>query len=102
MPVPNHYHKSLLRFQRVETMEQQSAVIAYRRQKQEMKIVLVTSLETFRWVLPKGNIETGLSPRESAAREAYEEAGVEGEVARRSVGTYEYVKTELKGGGAAG
>lgn len=78
---------------------EQSAVIAYRRTKQELKVVLVTSLETSRWVLPKGNIEAGLKAHESAAQEAYEEAGVEGHVARRSIGTYDYVKTEEKGGG---
>ena len=77
----------------------QSAVIAYRRQKQGLKIVLVTSLETYRWVLPKGNIDAGLSARESAAVEAFEEAGVEGDVSEASAGTYEYVKTEEKGGG---
>jgi 8-oxo-dGTP pyrophosphatase MutT (NUDIX family) len=77
----------------------QSAVIAYRRHFWQLKIVLVTSMNTQRWVLPKGNIETGLSPSESAAKEALEEAGVEGIVAVESIGTYQYTKVNQKGGG---
>lgn len=78
---------------------QQCAVIAYRHRKRRLQIALVTSLETRRWVLPKGNIERGLSARASACLEAYEEAGLEGEVAKDRIGTYEYDKSEIKGGG---
>lgn len=78
---------------------QQCAVIAYRHRKQRLQIALVTSLETRRWVLPKGNIERGLSARASASMEAYEEAGLEGDVAKNRIGTYEYEKSEVKGGG---
>lgn len=77
----------------------QCAVLAYRQRKQGLQVVLVTSLEMHRWVLPKGNIEAGLSARDSASLEAYEEAGVQGAVASRSIGSYEYKKTEIKGGG---
>jgi len=78
---------------------QQCAVIAYRHRKQRLQIALVTSLETRRWVLPKGNIERGLSARASASMEAYEEAGLEGDVAKDRIGIYEYEKSEIKGGG---
>lgn len=77
----------------------QCAVLAYRRHKQGLQLVLVTSLETRRWVLPKGHYENGLSARASARLEAFEEAGVVGAVARRRIGTYDYEKIELKGGG---
>ena len=77
----------------------QSAVLAYRRRKRRLEFVLVTSLETRRWVLPKGHIENGLSPRESALREAWEEAGIEGVAGELSIGTYTYEKTDSKGGG---
>lgn len=82
-----------------KTFRKQCAVLAYRKGKRGLKIALVTSLETHRWVLPKGNLVDGLSARESAALEAFEEAGLEGELAKRSIGTYDYRKTELKGGG---
>ncbi|MDA0661534.1 MAG: NUDIX hydrolase [Proteobacteria bacterium] len=77
----------------------QSAVIAYQRRWFRLRVLLVTSLNTQRWVLPKGHINTGLTPQESAAQEAYEEAGVEGIVASESIGAYHYLKAEHKGGG---
>lgn len=78
---------------------QQSAVLAYRRRKRGVQFLLVTSLETRRWVLPKGHVEHGMSPRDSALREAWEEAGIEGTAAARGIGTYVYEKTGSKGGG---
>ena len=59
------------------------------------QFMLVTSRETRRWLIPK----KGKSPHHSAAREAFEEAGVVGAVARRSVGSFTYEK-RLKNGGA--
>ena len=56
------------------------------------QFMLVTSRETRRWIIPKG------WPKK-AAREAFEEAGVVGAVARRSVGSFTYEK-RLKNGGA--
>jgi len=45
-----------------------------------------------RWVIPKGWPKKGKSPQYSAAREAFEEAGVLGSVAKRSVGSFSYEK----------
>ncbi len=81
------------------TIAEQSAVLAWRRRKRGVRILLVTSLETRRWVLPKGNVEDGLTPRESALREAFEEAGIEGDAAGRRIGAYLYRKDDSKGGG---
>jgi 8-oxo-dGTP pyrophosphatase MutT (NUDIX family) len=77
----------------------QCAAIAYRQHKHGLQIVLVTSMETRRWVLPKGNIENGMTAAESAALEAYEEAGVEGDISPDPIGTYDYEKADGKGGG---
>jgi 8-oxo-dGTP pyrophosphatase MutT (NUDIX family) len=55
-------------------------------------VMLVTSRETRRWVIPKGNPEKGLKPHELAAKEAYEEAGLVGEISRKPVGSYRYAK----------
>ena len=54
--------------------------------------MLITSRENQRWVIPKGWPKKGKSPRYSAAREAFEEAGVMGAVAKRSVGSFSYHK----------
>jgi 8-oxo-dGTP pyrophosphatase MutT (NUDIX family) len=58
---------------------------------------LITSRETRRWVIPKGWPKKGRSPQYSAAREAFEEAGVLGAVAKRSIGSFSYEK-RLKNG----
>jgi 8-oxo-dGTP pyrophosphatase MutT (NUDIX family) len=54
--------------------------------------MLVTSRETGRWVLPKGWAEKGLSGPELAVKEAFEEAGILGEVGTEPVGSYTYSK----------
>src|SRR6476646_11230590 len=56
------------------------------------QFILITSRDTRRWVIPKGWPKKGKSPRHSAAREAFEEAGVLGAVARRPVGSFVYEK----------
>src|SRR3954447_19097569 len=56
----------------------------------ETRVMLVTSRETGRWVLPKGWAEKGLSGPELAGKEAFEEAGVLGEVGTEPVGSYTY------------
>jgi 8-oxo-dGTP pyrophosphatase MutT (NUDIX family) len=50
--------------------------------------LLITSRHTGRWIFPKGGIMEGLTPWESAAQEALEEAGVTGAVATEPVGSY--------------
>ena len=53
-----------------------------------IKVLLVTSRETKRWIIPKGWPIKGLKPSKAAAREAYEEAGVRGRIAGRAFGHY--------------
>ena len=57
-----------------------------------LEILLVTTRQSKRWIIPKGWPIKGLSGRGSAAREAYEEAGVRGIVGRKPIGTYVYGK----------
>lgn len=71
---------------------QQSAVIPFRRRRGQLEVLLITSSSNKRWVIPKGDKEPELSPRKSAAREALEEAGIEGSVSGESVGSYAYEK----------
>ena len=58
----------------------------------ELEILLVTSRETGRWVIPKGWPMAGLSTAAAAAREAWEEAGVEGKVQDTPLGAFGYDK----------
>lgn len=55
-------------------------------------VLLVTSRESRRWVIPKGWPMKGRKPYEAAAREAYEEAGLVGQVGKRPLGFYLYEK----------
>jgi 8-oxo-dGTP pyrophosphatase MutT (NUDIX family) len=62
-----------------------------------LEILLISSRETRRWVIPKGWPMKGRKPHAVAAREALEEAGVVGRIGKRPVGSYQYVK-RLKNG----
>ena len=55
-------------------------------------VMLVTSRETRRWIIPKGWPEKRLAPHALAAREAYEEAGLVGRIEKRPIGRYRYDK----------
>jgi 8-oxo-dGTP pyrophosphatase MutT (NUDIX family) len=56
------------------------------------RVMLVTSRGSGRWIIPKGWPEKQLEPHASAAKEAYEEAGIVGRIDERSIGTYRYEK----------
>ncbi|MBU8537547.1 NUDIX hydrolase [Falsiroseomonas tokyonensis] len=62
-----------------------------------LRVVLVTSRETRRWVIPKGWIEPGEQPHRSAAREAFEEAGILGEADPDPIGQFAYAKRKAGG-----
>ena len=70
----------------------QFAALPFVERNGETVVMLVTSRETRRWVLPKGWAEKGLTGAELAAKEAFEEAGLMGAVATKRVGFYSYVK----------
>lgn len=70
----------------------QSAVLPYRILDGRVEILLVSSRRKKRWVLPKGVVEAGLSAVDSALKEAWEEAGLEGLATSHTVGTYRYEK----------
>jgi 8-oxo-dGTP pyrophosphatase MutT (NUDIX family) len=57
-----------------------------------LEVLMITSRETYRWVIPKGWPMKNKSAPFSAAQEAREEAGVEGEVDTQPIGTYPYLK----------
>ena len=75
----------------------QSAALPLVGQGMALRVVLVTSRETRRWVLPKGWIEPEEPPHRSAAREAFEEAGLLGETEPEPLGSYAYPKRRADG-----
>ena len=70
----------------------QVAALPWRRGPEGIEILLVTSRETRRWVTPKGGRMAGMTDAGSAAQEALEEAGVEGETTAEPIGTFRYLK----------
>ncbi|HTV90405.1 MAG TPA: NUDIX hydrolase [Stellaceae bacterium] len=70
----------------------QAGAIAYRIVAGEVRVLLMTSRETGRWIIPKGNIDSGSAPCAAAEQEAYEEAGVRGVVRSTPLGFYTYFK----------
>ncbi|MCB2115337.1 MAG: NUDIX hydrolase [Rhodobacteraceae bacterium] len=71
----------------------QTGALCYRvTKKRGPEVLLVTSRDTGRWVIPKGWMMKGKTPAEAALREAFEEAGVEGKVVDDLLGVYSYDK----------
>jgi phosphohistidine phosphatase len=70
----------------------QSGVIPYRVKDGRVEILLVTSRNRGRWVIPKGVIEIGMTAEQSAMKEAYEEAGIRGEIVGGAMGEFTYEK----------
>jgi 8-oxo-dGTP pyrophosphatase MutT (NUDIX family) len=62
--------------------------IPYRHVDGEIVFLMITARRTGKWIFPKGGPIEGLTPAESAAEEAYEEAGVRGRVGAAPVGHY--------------
>ena len=78
---------------RTIVLVEQSGVIPYRIINGQIEVMLITSSASKRWVIPKGLIEPNMTPEDSAAKEAWEEAGVLGQVFPNLMGIYEYYKS---------
>lgn len=73
--------------------QQQYAALPWRRGADAViEVILLTSRDTGRWVIPKGWPVRGLSPAQSAAHEAQEEGGLVGRMEELSIGRYHYNK----------
>ena len=74
-------------------MTEQVGALAYRTDVGgRAEVLLITSLDTRRWVVPKGNLMRGLARHEAAAEEAWEEAGLRGVICPTPLGAYSYLK----------
>jgi 8-oxo-dGTP pyrophosphatase MutT (NUDIX family) len=73
----------------------QAGAIPYTLVEGRVVFLLVTSRRSGRWIFPKGAPIDGLAPWQVAAREAYEEAGIEGEVETVSIGSYRTLKRTI-------
>ncbi len=78
-------------------MRQQVGALPIRWTGDEPRVLLVTSRETQRWIIPKGWRMRGRTNAEAAAQEALEEAGVRGRVRAKPIGRYVYAKRRPDG-----
>lgn len=76
---------------------QVAAIPIRRRRDGRLQVLLVTSRDTGRWVVPKGWPWPGHTDAEAAGREAWEEAGIVGNLSSDRIGTFRYRK-RIKGG----
>ncbi|MET0363150.1 MAG: NUDIX hydrolase [Sphingobium sp.] len=82
----------------ISAMAVQSAAIPYRYgDNGQVQILLVTSRKKGRWVLPKGHVRRGMVPHSSAAKEAFEEAGVIGRTDPAPIASYQRKLKESDG-----
>lgn len=70
----------------------QVAALPFRVKDGRVEVLLVTSRETKRWLIPKGWPMKGKKPYKAAAQEAIEEAGVKGSIQHKPIGHYDYWK----------
>jgi 8-oxo-dGTP pyrophosphatase MutT (NUDIX family) len=75
----------------------QVAALPWRKGPDGVEVLLITSRDTGRWVLPKGWPEGKEQLWDAAAREAGEEAGIAGAVASSEIGCYYYAKASASG-----
>ncbi|MCV2868059.1 NUDIX hydrolase [Defluviimonas sp. WL0002] len=75
-----------------EALTQYAALCHRKSAKGKLEVLLITSRDTGRWVIPKGWPMKGKTGSQCALREAYEEAGVEGVLGNRCIGIYSYDK----------
>jgi 8-oxo-dGTP pyrophosphatase MutT (NUDIX family) len=79
--------------------ERQVGALCWRRKGKAgvLQILLVTSRETKRWVIPKGWPMENLTDWNAARREAFEEAGASGHMSKALLGFYHYEKRKKRG-----
>lgn len=77
---------------RAEDARSQFGAICYRWHKGKPQVLIITSRGTGRWIIPKGWPMARKSPAQTAATEAWEEAGVEGRVHPLCLGIFSYTK----------
>lgn len=76
---------------------QVAALPVRRRTASSIEVLLITSRETGRWVIPKGWPWPKASDHQAAAGEAWEEAGVRGRISRNRIGKFHYAKRQNGG-----
>ena len=70
----------------------QASALPFRYRQGELQFCLITSTGKQRWCFPKGIIDPGETPVQTALKEAEEEAGIRGRIVGKPLGDYQYRK----------
>lgn len=70
----------------------QAAALCWRISGNQLEVLLISSKDTGRWIISKGNIGRRETSYRAAQREAFEESGVSGKIRKKSIGHYSYMK----------
>jgi 8-oxo-dGTP pyrophosphatase MutT (NUDIX family) len=70
----------------------QASALPYRYRQGQLEFCLITTSGKRRWTFPKGIIDAGETPAQTALKEAAEEAGLKGEICGEPLGKYQYSK----------
>ncbi|MBN1621805.1 MAG: NUDIX hydrolase, partial [Endomicrobiales bacterium] len=70
----------------------QAGVIPFTIKNNRLRLLIITNSRRNKWLFPKGLVENNMTKEESAIMEAFEEAGVVGEIVSRKIGSYEILK----------
>jgi 8-oxo-dGTP pyrophosphatase MutT (NUDIX family) len=71
---------------------QQAAVLALRRGAGDVEVCLIRRRGARKWGIPKGFVDLGHTLEQAALNEAFEEAGLRGQLLGDAIGTYQYKK----------
>jgi 8-oxo-dGTP pyrophosphatase MutT (NUDIX family) len=82
----------------VTGLPQQTGALPWRLRGKKLQLLLVTGRVSKRWTIPKGWPMYGKSLAQAAAQEAFEEAGVEGEVISEAIARFDHTKTHAVAG----
>ncbi|MEN9753850.1 MAG: hypothetical protein RLZ07_232 [Pseudomonadota bacterium] len=74
------------------TIKQVGALPVERTADGHWRVILITTRDSGRWSIPKGNPIKDLSPAEAAAQEALEEGGLSGHIDDKPIGSYVFWK----------
>ena len=80
-----------------QAAKKQIAALPYRKHGEGIEVLLITSRETKRWVIPKGWPMRNKADYNAAQQEAFEEAGIEGKMSKKSMGSFMYNKRRKSG-----
>jgi len=80
-----------------ESHHHQVAALPYRKRRGRTEILLITTRETKRWMIPKGWPMEGRTDYNAAKQEAFEEAGVKGRIGKLQLGHFLYTRSQNSG-----